>query len=219
MTWKWNPQRLRAANLAAEDRLTDEQIAVDLGVTRRTLANWRDRPEFRLRIERIINEATARAHAEGVMTVAGRVQRYKDRLDALDRIVTERAADPALANVPGGKTGFVYLEPMLVKVYDASGQFTERMADLDTPPEQLTSAKRDILVNIAKVDLATMGEMRQIEKQAAQDQGQWSEKHESSQQTEILVRQYVGIDLGRLTGQTRDADSLPPAGRGPAALP
>lgn len=219
MAWKWTTQRLQAANLAAEDRLTDAKIAADLGVTRQCIAKWRSQAEFRLRVARIINEATARAHAEGVMTVAGRVQRYKDRLDALDRIVTERAADPALANVPGGKTGFVYLEPMLVKVYDTSGQFTEQMAALDTPPEQLTSAKRDILVHVAKVDLATMSEMRQIEKQAAQDQGQWSEKHENSQQTEILVRQYVGIDLGRLTGQTRDADPLPPAGRGPAALP
>ena len=42
-----DPERIaRAAVLCWDDRQTDEKIARSLGVSRRTLARWKHRPEF-----------------------------------------------------------------------------------------------------------------------------------------------------------------------------
>ncbi len=43
-----DPERMAlAAVLCWDDRKTDDQIARSLGIARRTLSRWKDRPEFR----------------------------------------------------------------------------------------------------------------------------------------------------------------------------
>jgi hypothetical protein len=48
----WTPQRELALQLLVEDRLTDEAIAQQVGVCRRTLGYWKTHPEFAAAAER-----------------------------------------------------------------------------------------------------------------------------------------------------------------------
>jgi hypothetical protein len=52
-------KQLEAAHHVADDRLTDEAIAQLLGISRRTLGNWKNRPPFIFRVEEIKEEASA----------------------------------------------------------------------------------------------------------------------------------------------------------------
>jgi hypothetical protein len=49
-----------AAQMLAEDRETDQQIAVVLGVSRRTIEYWKHRPEIQARIVELCEFAAAR---------------------------------------------------------------------------------------------------------------------------------------------------------------
>jgi transposase-like protein len=47
----WNEQRIQAAALVAAGRLTDLEIAAEVGVSDRQLRRWKRIPEFRARVE------------------------------------------------------------------------------------------------------------------------------------------------------------------------
>jgi len=105
--FEWNGEREEAAVLLAEDQLSDQKIADKLNICRRTLQKWKSHPDFRERInenaKRIGNVALGRAIAKRGRRVAWLDQRHAK----LRRVVLERAADPLMANVPGGKTGLI----------------------------------------------------------------------------------------------------------------
>jgi hypothetical protein len=50
----WTPARKTALRLLVEDRMTDEAIARQVGVCRRTLAYWKTHPDFIAAAERMI---------------------------------------------------------------------------------------------------------------------------------------------------------------------
>ena len=79
-----------------------------------------------------------------------RVQILQNRADLLRKIIAERAASAEFADAPGGTTG------LLVKDYKG----------------------KDSCTPVYRVDTALLAELRAIEKQAAQELGQWGEKPE-----------------------------------------
>jgi len=64
----------RAALLTAEDALTDEQIAADVGISRKTLHNWRARPAFSAEVRAQREAFRARIMAEGFADKARRIK-------------------------------------------------------------------------------------------------------------------------------------------------
>src|ERR1035441_6890960 len=91
-----------------------------------------------------------------------RVQALQNRWDRMRRVIDERAASPDFAEVPGGTTG------LLVKDYKGK--------DADTL--------------VYKVDTGLLAELRNHEKQAAEELGQWNEKRElpgDELQTEMTI--------------------------------
>lgn len=119
-----------------------------------------------------IARAKAAIMARGLAVREMRMRRYSERWEQLGRIVAERAADPRMAQYPGGTTGLLALEPQLVKVYASDASDASEADDGET----LYSAKRDRVVYVAKLDAALLKEERELAKQAAQDAGQWQEE-------------------------------------------
>lgn len=189
---QWDKRRRKAAALVAAGEQNDEQIAADCGVHVVTLWRWRKQPEFAARVQELLDKAAAEADAKGITEKANRVRVLNDLHEKQLRVIAERANDPAMQRIPGGKTGLLVRQVKLVKVYEGSGEYTEAMADLDTPPEKLRSAKQDVEVAEYVVDTGLLGEIRQYSKQAAQEMGQWTERQEVS--GDFLVREYVGVD-------------------------
>lgn len=143
--------------LCAEDILPDVEIAEDADVSRATLAKWKTHPEFQARVAEHVETLQAQARTEGLARLDVRLKRYRERARAFDLIIEERAADPDMQDVPGGRSGW------LVRQFKSIG----------TGP----NARQ---VEEYHFDAALSREMANLEKQAAQDAGQWSDKQEIS---------------------------------------
>lgn len=159
----------RAAVLAAEDRLTDAEIAAEVGVSPRQYWRWKRDPEFMAAVEAERARLVQALRLKGIAEKQNRIDGLVDRHQRLQQVIEERAKDPLMQTVAGGKTGVMVASPMLVKVYIAGG---------DEDGEILTPTKQSELQYTFAVDTGLLKEMRDTEKQVAQELGQWSEKLE-----------------------------------------
>ncbi len=172
--WTWSARRERAAGLVAEDQLSDQAISDQVGVSKRTLENWKRVPAFAARVEELVAAARERVRAEGIANRANRVAAANRRWLALQAVLDARGADPLMAEVPGGPTGLLVRQAKLVKVY---GGDEAREGD-DGDGEELVSLKRSQVMYEYTVDTGTLRELRELERHAAQDLGQWAERQE-----------------------------------------
>jgi uncharacterized protein YjcR len=66
--FRWDARREEAADLVAGDWITDREIAAKVGIHVVTLERWKQRPEFRARVEAIVEARCAelwrRAHGD-----------------------------------------------------------------------------------------------------------------------------------------------------------
>jgi Helix-turn-helix of insertion element transposase len=165
----------QAAQLVAEGELTDQVIANELGLERRTLWRWRRNTRFMAKVDAItdrLNSALARR------AIAHKVRRI-DRLNRdwlkLQSIMEARANDSTLANEPGGSTG------LLVRTLKTIGQ-----------------GKTSRVVEEFNVDAALLRELLSIEQQAAKELGQWTDKvavrDESPKPIAVVVIKGVSFD-------------------------
>jgi hypothetical protein len=153
--FEWTVARERAASMVADDELTDKRIAAEVGVTERTLDNWKKHPDFRARVDEIVQRLGRVAERYTVSRRAARLAWLQKRHDALDRLIAERAADPSMANVPGGTTGLLV---RTVKVV-GGGEHARQVEEY-------------------RVDTGLLEALLRLEKQAAIEAGQWVTKGE-----------------------------------------
>lgn len=142
-------KRERAAILVSEDRLIDLEIAESVGITRKTLHKWKQRPDFSARVAELTQIWTDRAMRYGLARREKRLAVLQDQHDRLLRVIEERAADPSMADVPGGKTG------LLLRTFKGLG-----------------NGEAARIVEEYAVDTATVREMREIHARIEKELGQ-----------------------------------------------
>lgn len=147
-----NEKLEEAAVLVAEDSRSDEQIAALLGITRSTLSTWKMRPEFVARVDEVCRELAAAALKRGIARKEYRVNVLANMHSKLLTVMEERAADPDLANIPGGKTGLIVRKAVVSAGALVGYEFA--------------------------VDTGLLKELRGIQEQAAKELGQLIEKRE-----------------------------------------
>ncbi|MHC5543152.1 hypothetical protein ACYOEI_33435, partial [Singulisphaera rosea] len=98
----------------------------------------------------------------GIAILERRVDALHDRWLRMQTIIEERAADKEMDGVPGGKTG------LIVRQTRGSGPDAEPIDDY-------------------VVDTALLKELREHEKQAAQELGQWVETRKIDQFTKVYI--------------------------------
>lgn len=147
------------AQLLADGKLTYEEIAAKIGVSRSTLYRWLRTPEFAAKVDEGVDDYRKVIRRRGLAILERRVEALNDRWLRMQRVIDERAADPEMADVPGGTTGLLAKRPKRVEVI-GGGE--------DGP--------RSTTVYEYEVDTGLLKELREHEKQAAQELGQWVEK-------------------------------------------
>lgn len=199
----WNRKTERAALQVADDVLTDAQIATEAGVTKRTLELWKQRPDFRARVDQHVKDFAAAIKGRGIAERLNRVDALNDRWRRMQRVIDERAADDASGTY----------EAQLGTGYDVRRE-TRRVPGWTTGllvrTEKIigTGPKAQKVVEFS-VDTGLLSELRQHEKQAAQELGQWTEKSDltsGGKELSFTLR----IDRGETPGET-------PGGSGEAA--
>lgn len=145
--------QLRCAAMLADDSLTDEQIAKEIGIDRSTVARWKKQPVFAAKVNEIIDELEKAIIRDGIAQRRVRLSALNQRQKLMMRVIEERAKDSSMKLVPGGTTGLL--------VRDVKG----------------VGSKDDFkMVEVFSVDTGLLRELREHEKQAAQEIGQWVEK-------------------------------------------
>lgn len=151
-------KRLRAAQLVAEDALSDEQIAEAVGVSRRTLATWKKTPDFAKAVADIVEKTRKALLAEGIRNKKNRLAALDERQRRLMMIVEDRAADAKASGkfygVPGYRSGYMVYKP------------------------EFSGGKEPYHIDTYQVDTGLVSALNAVEKQAAVEMGQWSEKRE-----------------------------------------
>lgn len=172
----------------AEDRLTNEQIATEIGLTRQSIDAWKLAPEFQARVAQIVADVRAAVLARGIADKQNRLDLYEDIKTRLVQVVAERAADPTMAGVPGGRTG------MLVRGYKSIG-----------------SGESARTLEEYEVDGGLAREIREYAKQAAIEVGDWAERRELSGKDggaialDLNLKALTDEELVRLEQLTRKA--------------
>lgn len=151
--FRWTPEKETAAHDLAMAELTDAKIAEKAGVVRETIWAWKQSPEFTDRIDEHLSVIREKVRAQGIAILELRVRRLNDHWRRMQQVVEDRAADPDMANAPGGSTG------LLVRKFKMIG-----------------SGDSATMVEEYEFDAALLKELREHEKQAAQELGQWTEK-------------------------------------------
>ena len=164
-----DPQ-IEAAYLLAEDKLTDAQIAKRLKIGRTTLHRWKQIPAFAAKVAEFVQQTEAEILKRGIARKARRVEALHARWLKMQRIIEDRSAAPEMQHVAGGKTG------LLVRQLKSIGS---------GPAAQV--------VEEFEVDTGLLKELREHEKQAAVEMGQWTEKRDVTSGGEPF-KVYVGFD-------------------------
>lgn len=150
--FKWDKFRRKAATMVADGKHTDQQIAEAVGVSRQTIDAWRKVPEFKLRVQEDVEKFRTSVMTTGIADKNNRLEALNDRWNRMQELLRIRAGETP-SDVLGGETG------LLVR--------REKETKFGTNVE-------------FEVDTGLLAEMRNTEKQAAQELGQWVEKGEIS---------------------------------------
>lgn len=117
-----------------------------------------------------IAEHLTEIKSRGIADAQNRVDELVERHTSLKQIVSDRAAHPFYADVPGGRTGYV-----LKKLKNVTLTFEKDPDDPNSKARQVRVEQWEVEDNVA-----LLRELREHEKQAAQELGQWSEKSETA---------------------------------------
>lgn len=151
--FEWDNAKEEAAFLLADGQLSDESIAVKVGVSRAAITRWKRHQPFQDKIKEHQQEIARTVLAKGIAQKAHRVRAQHTRWLKMLRVIEERAADPEMQNVPGGQTG------LLVRKVKAVGRGDNFQ-----------------LLDEYEVDTGLLKELREHEILAAKELGQWEDK-------------------------------------------
>ena len=153
----------------AEDALTDEQIAERCGISRQSLDAWKRHPEFATRVASIIEDMRAALLARGIAAKQNRLDGYNDMYQRLRALIEERGKAEDVQGIAGGNTGLLVHRERVI----GGGKYAQRVDEYE-------------------YDAAVPAELRAVAKQAAQELGEWTEKHDIK--ADVLIREYGGFD-------------------------
>lgn len=150
--FQWDERRTKAAQMLAEGERSQEEIAKIIKVTRKTLWEWMQYPAFTARVDKIVEQTYEALKLSGIARKAHRITALDARWHAMRGLIEARGKEMAdSGEIAGGETG------LLVRDYKGKG---------NKP--------------VYKADVGLLRELREHEKQAAIETGEWTEKRELS---------------------------------------
>lgn len=163
MAFEWSEAKERAAMLIAVGDKKNRAIAKEIGIAESTLYLWVREEEFAKQVEVYRTEIRQRVMEEGIASASDRMARSNLRWAQLLQITEERGKAKRHQHVPGWKTGLLC--------------HTQRV---------IGRGEDSTTVDVYELDAALIREERELQKQAAQETGQWIERSETSAQFVVV---------------------------------
>jgi hypothetical protein len=179
------PIRKRVATLLAEGFLTNDQICKQEKVGIQTLWRWRQNPAFMAYVAKKAAQFGSAIERQAISRKAQRMRTYQAVMDDCNRIKWDRSEDERYAGVPGYGTG------MMVHTVKSigSGELAER-------------------VDLYAVDTGLIDKILAVNKQAAQEMGQWEETKpaEPPPANPVQINILTPETLGQMTIEQKQAE-------------
>src|SRR5205085_97381 len=154
-TFEWTAEKERAVGLLAGG--TSHRDIAKQGIARKSLERWKRHPEFVRRVQELVETAREQAKRTLLGKKEARIQILEELYCRQRAIIDERAADPDMQAVPGGKTGL-----LVRKAVVSSGTLIRYEYVADTA---LSNEIRKTLQQVAE----EVGDWRKKDDAAAQD--------------------------------------------------
>ena len=164
-SFDWSKSAVDAAELLADGRHSQEEVAERVGVSRSTVRRWLKDPDFAAKVDEHVEEYAKEVRRKWIASQMRRVAAQHDRWMRMQRVIEARADDPDMEKVPGGTTGLITRDWKTV----GSGESAQIMP-------------------VYSVDTGLLRELREHEKLAAQELGQWEERQATKEPTTIVVK-------------------------------
>ena len=141
-----------------------------------TLTGWSVAHAWQQRLADIAEAERQAIVTQGIADKVERVRGYNERRELMRQVIAERGVDPGMQDVAGGKTGLI--------VHNVKG---------------VGKGEDFQLIDLYEVDTGLLRELRELEKQAAQELGQWTEKKDITSDGKALTNATVIVlpDNGR----------------------
>lgn len=156
--FKWTSIKAAAAQLVAEDKFSNIEIAEKCGVTNRQLERWKQHPYFQARVNQIVEDTASALKKKGIRLKENRLNNLQLRVSKMMALIEARGAEMT-GEIAGGETG------LLARDYKG------KEAD----------------IAVYRFDAALMKELREHEKQTAIELGEWTEKQEVKSNYKLVV--------------------------------
>lgn len=171
-----DPAQEQAAILLSEGRYELGEICEKVEVSRVTLYRWRKDPGFSARVDALSREFAEAALKRGLARKEYRVNTLANAHSKLLTVMEERAADPSLAEIPGGQTGLIVRKAVVSAGALVGYEF--------------------------EVDTGTLREMRAIQEQVAKELGQLVEKREHTVRS---LKDLTDEELAAMAGELAES--------------
>lgn len=167
---QWRPRHEEAALMVAEGKMRPAEIIQTLGVDYNTYNRWTRHPDFVRRVQEIRTDLNERIMELAIANKWHRLSVLNDLEAGLLQVIKERG-DALRGDAAGTGTGLVVRQE---KVFGTGQNQTSILEYL--------------------VDAGTVAEIRALQKQAAQESGQWSDKQSIDHSGNVgIKREYVLI--------------------------
>ncbi len=184
--FEWTSKREQAAIWVAEDKKSDDDISSDLGINRATLHRWKQEPVFLDRVQSIREEFRQAVLTQSIADRVNRIRRLDD--DWLDlQLVKQKRAASAKRRAEAKRTEERKPDDALEIYEDYPGMMTGQIVRVETP------VKNGIKVEY-QIDTSRLAELRNIEKQAAIELGQWTEKQEQTVNGSLTIYDEMSLE-------------------------
>lgn len=177
-----------AASLEAAGSMSLSEIARAAGLHRQELEVLRRNDWYKAIVRNVLDSAVMESGAMALASRAGRLAKMQYRYDKLERIIEERAAAAGLGDDADADDPMIqFVNPDALGVPGAgTGLLTHEI-------RQVGAGLNARIVHDFKTDTGLLSAMMDIEKAAAKELGQTSEKNVS-----VTLKRYVGVDLEAL---------------------
>jgi putative insertion element HTH domain-containing protein len=175
-----NKQKERAAQLVAEGRFSDAEIAAKVGVSANTIFNWKRKPRFAARVTEIVEQYRARVMKRGLALKANRIAGLTSLYNRLESLLDLRGSRGEFAFVPGYASGLLMISEVALLKGDQMGTRSGAGATPSAPQSQGEAAADPWAAAVLNgqsrikfsVDHDTVREMREILDQVAEEMGE-----------------------------------------------
>lgn len=194
--FKWTEKRKTAVELLAQG-MRDADVAKALDTTVVSLWRWERAPEFVAAVEAEGERIRAALRAEGIANKQNRIDALNERWGLMRAVIAARATANTHRN-----NAWEHDASDATEDYAAAGAETGLMVHTIT---YLKDGRREEWT----VDTGLLKEMREHEKQAAQELGQWTEKREERREDSVAVTVTHDFDFDRYAALYERVTAVP----------